>query len=64
MNDIYKEVVARLTAKNDSIVKAQAAEEMRKTRLKMDSTAKAAKKDSAKRSIKQDSIKKAQTKKL
>ena len=63
MNDIYKEVVARLKAKNDSIVKVQAAEEMRKTKLRMDSTAKAAKKDSVKRSIKQDSIKKLNAKK-
>lgn len=44
MKDIYKEVLARLTAKNDSIVKYQAAEEMRKNKLRMDSTAKAAKK--------------------
>lgn len=64
MNDIYKEVVARLTAKSDSIVKVQAAEEMRKTKFKLDSTAKAAKKDSVKRSIKQDSVKKTNAKKL
>lgn len=64
MNDIYKEVVARLTAKNDSIVKVQAAEEMRKAKIRMDSTAKAAKKDSVKRSIKQDSVKKTNAKKL
>ncbi|MEX8546964.1 MAG: DUF4296 domain-containing protein [Mucilaginibacter sp.] len=64
MNDIYKEVVARLKAKNDSLVKLQAAEEMRKTKLRMDSTAKTAKKDSVKRSIKQDSIKKSKAKKV
>ncbi len=64
IKDIYKEVVARLTAKNDSIVKVQAAEEMRKTKLRMDSTAKAAKKASDKLKLKQDSAKKATTKKI
>lgn len=64
MNDIYKEVVARLQAKNDSIVKIQAAEEMRKAKIKMDSTAKATKNDSVKRSIKLDSLKKSKAKKL
>lgn len=57
MGRIYKAVVEQLTAKNDSITKRLAAEEMKIRKHAADSAKKALKIDSAKRSAKQDSIK-------
>ncbi len=57
MEQIYKTVLERLTAKNDSITKKLAAEEMQRSRRAADSAKKAYKIDSVKRAIKQDSIK-------
>ncbi|RYY06831.1 MAG: DUF4296 domain-containing protein [Sphingobacteriaceae bacterium] len=58
MGRIYKTLLERITAKNDSITKKLAAEEMQRSRRTADSARKAYKVDSAKRSVKQDSIKK------
>lgn len=62
MSRIYKAVVAQLTAKNDSITKKRAAEEMQRSRRRADSVAKAFKADAAKQKAKKDSIQKAQFK--
>ena len=59
---IYKEVLAQLVAKNDSITKKLAAEEMQRSRRAADSTKKAYKLDSAKRATQRDSIKKTSAK--
>ena len=63
MGEIYTTVLKTLTAKNDSITKKLAAEEMQRSRLAADSTKKAYKIDSAKRAVKQDSAQKTVAKK-
>ena len=60
MNRIYKAVVEKLTAKNDSITKKLAAEEMKRQRHAADSVKKALKIDSVKQALKRDSVKKSQ----
>ncbi|RYE16934.1 MAG: DUF4296 domain-containing protein [Sphingobacteriaceae bacterium] len=62
MGRIYKTVLDRLTAKNDSITKKLAAEEMQRSRRVADSTAKVYKADSLKRVLKQDSSRKTSAK--
>jgi len=64
MNLIYKTVVDQLKAKNDSIIKLQAAAEMKKNKHQADSLAKAVKIDSARQAAKRDSVKKTNAKKL
>jgi len=64
MNLIYKTVVDQLKAKNDSIIKMQAAAEMKKNKHQADSLAKAVKIDSARQAAKRDSVKKTNAKKL
>jgi hypothetical protein len=58
MNRIYKIVIDKLTAKNDSITKKLAADEMTRQRHAADSVKKALKIDSVKKAAQQDSIKK------
>lgn len=62
MNKIYTSVVARLTAKNDSITKYNAAQEIKIAKHRSDSLAKVFKIDSALNAKKQDSIKKVKNK--
>jgi len=62
LGKIYKAVLVQLTAKNDSITKLLAAEEMRKSRRNADSVKKAFKIDSLKQAAKRDSIQKANLK--
>ncbi|MGI4749750.1 MAG: DUF4296 domain-containing protein [Janthinobacterium lividum] len=62
MGKIYTAVLAQLTAKNDSITKHLAAEEMKRSRRNADSVKKAFKVDSAKQAAKKDSVKKANSK--
>lgn len=61
MSQIYKEVVDRLTAKNDSVTKHLAAEEMQRSKLRNDSVKKVFKIDSSKQAVKRDSVKKTNT---
>ncbi|RYX83875.1 DUF4296 domain-containing protein [bacterium] len=58
MSRIYKDVVEQLTAKNDSITKKLAAEEMKRQRHAADSVKKALKIDSVRKAAKLDSVKK------
>ena len=58
MNEIYDSVVHRLTFKNDSISKYNAAQEVKRAKIRTDSLAKEAKKDSIRIAAQQDSIKK------
>jgi hypothetical protein len=60
MGKIYKAVVEQLTAKSDSIIKQQAAEEMKRSRRTADSVAKATKIEAVKR----DSVLKSQKAKV
>ncbi len=60
MNNIYKAVVEKLKAKNDSLTKFNAAEEMKRQRHSADSVKKAFKIDSLKKAAKVDSVKKLQ----
>ncbi|MGI4729914.1 MAG: DUF4296 domain-containing protein [Janthinobacterium lividum] len=62
MGRIYKSVLDRLTAKNDSITKKLAAEEMKRSRHTADSVKKAFKIDSVKQAAKRDSVKKTSAK--
>lgn len=62
MGKMYKSVLARLNAKNDSITKRLADEEMRKSRRNADSVKKAYKIDSLKQVAERDSAKKASVK--
>jgi hypothetical protein len=58
MSQIYKNVVDQLTAKNDSITKKLAADEMKRQRHAADSVKKALKIDSTRKAAKLDSVKK------
>ncbi len=60
MNRIYKAVIDQLTAKNDSITKVNAEEEMKRQRRAADSVKKAFKIDSVKKAAKLDTLKKSQ----
>lgn len=60
MNNIYKAVVDKLTAKNDSLIKLNAAEEMQRQRRTADSVKKVFKIDSARKATKMDSVRKYQ----